>query len=257
MKLGLLLLAAASAAAQNPAVFVSPSLNQAQASASSIDTFRANASAYGFSIDECWSPVWMDDLQTYSYPYYEGGNHLQFQTDVQQVLLRHRDSSNLYCFAYRVVMSPCQPGRYWGFLGIGSYGDDWYSKQLVTTIQFRSEKYHILDWAPQNVSQTYSGTIGIEAGYPSGITVGASVDFSSSDLTYSSHTNVALNKYETVYNIDVSAIHLPDISKYSSVYYGFVSFSCDETVWVDVTHKLTYAGYWYDPARVVTYSYTY
>lgn len=198
--------------------------------------FDAHCSAYGFSISNDWDPIYMDDFQTYSYPVYDAGV-LQYQTNVQQVFLKNVNAYNVFAFAYRVTLSPLQPGRYWGIFGIGSHGNDWYARGLKTTIILR-DNYELTDWAPENLPQNYSGSIGVSLG-SDGYSISANVNFNYSELTVISRSNVALRRYETEYGISGTG----DYASNSVKFYGFLTFiSSSSVAWIDVSHTFRYYG---------------
>ena len=212
--------------------------------------FDAHCSVYGFSISSDWEPVYMKDFKVYSYPVRDAG-HLQYQTDIQQVFLSNKYSSKSFAFAYRVVLSPLQPGRNWGFLGIGSYGDNWYARSLKTTINLR-DGYSLADWSPKNVPATYSGSIGVGGGSV-GFQISASVDFSMSELTVISRSNVATAHYETEYRISGAGNYAAN----SIAFYGFLTFVTPGPggAWIDVTHSCGYEGVEYH--HLVTHDYSF
>ncbi|MDD5932838.1 MAG: hypothetical protein PUC70_00955 [bacterium] len=214
--------------------------------------FNGHCSAYGFSISNDWEPIYMKDFQTYSYPVNDAGE-LQYQTDIQQVFLKNVNSSNTYAFAYRVVLSPLQPGRDWGFIGIGSHGDNWYARVLKTTIDLR-DGYSLADWSPKNLPANYSGTIGV-CGGSSGFEISATVDFSMSELTVTSRSNVATSHYETEYSI----YGYGNYAANSVVFYGFLTFIVPNSysAWIDVTHTCEYFGSEYHGTVSHNYSFTY
>lgn len=184
----------------------------------------------------------MDDFKELEYSYYEKGK-LNHQTKVVQVLLRNKYKPNIWCFIYRVSASPLQV-RNNGFMGIGSYGDDWYTRKIKTTIQFRDSSYEIINYAPQNEPNKTTGSIGVGLD-SSGPSISASVDFFHSDLKIVSNTKSSLYKYETVYNYDSSVFNRNSYLSGDIYAYGMVLFKHDGITWVDVEHEIGYYGYWW------------
>lgn len=130
-------------------------------------------------------------------------------------------------------------------MGIGSYGDNWYTKKIQTTIKFRNSNYEIINYAPKNEPNTFSGTIGI--GLDSNeLSISASVDFNHSELSIISNTKTALHTYETIYEFDTSMYKTSNYLKGDIYAYGMVMFKHEGAVWVDAEHTIGYYGSeWY------------
>ena len=200
------------------------------------NTFRAHCDLYGFEISDKWEPYGMSDFQTPFYQFDDSG-HPQFRTDIQQVLLKHVDSSDTFAFAYRVVQSPISKSRDWGFMGIGSYGDNWYCSSVRTVIDFPSY-CQIGSWAPKNLPTNYSGTIGVSAG-TGGFQISANVNYASQSVTIESSTNVATRHFEAYYH----STELNNASHSSMDFYGFVTFQAKiSKPSITVKHTTGYYG---------------
>lgn len=208
----------------------------AKASSSVSSTFRGHCDAYWFSISENWVPYKMADFKTPSYQFDDNGD-AQYRTDIQQVLLKNKNANDTYAFAYRVTESPIAVSRHWGFMGIGSYGDDWYCSSVQTTIDLPSN-YELCNWAPENLVDDYSGTIGISAGN-GGFQLSASVNFQKQSIEIKSESNVAKRHFEAYYH----STTLNQASHNTMKFYGFCTFRANATdVSITVKHQANYYG---------------
>lgn len=180
--------------------------------------FQGDCDYYGFNISDIWAPYDGTTFKTYTRRRWDVG-HLQYQTDVQQVLLQHTSNPNIFSVVYRVVASPVSHNRDWGFLGIGSHSDEWYTRMVETYVTLGSN-FSMGDWSPKNEDAQYSGSIGIGAG-SSGWSISASVNFEINELEMLSGTNTAIKTYITCYSISGYNLY----STFSSVHIGFFIFS--------------------------------
>lgn len=220
-------------------------------SATTISTFQGHCDAYGFTISDNWVPYKMSDFQT---PYYQFDNNgvAQYRTDIQQVLLRNTKADDTYAFAYRVTESPMCTTRNWGFLGIGSYGDDWYCSSVETTIDFPSN-YELCNWAPENLPSDYSGSIGISVG-SGGFQLSASINFAGQSVEIKSETNVAKKHFQAYYH----STTLNSASHSTMKFYGFCTFrTSSSNVSITVKHQANYYGREYHGVCGDLLSYTY
>ena len=211
-------------------------------SAAASASFYSKVRAYGFNISEDYEPIYMSDFKELEKSYYEK-DKLNHTTKVVQVLLRNKYDPSIWCFIYRVCTSPLQV-RDNGFMGLGSNGDDWYTRKIKTTIQFRDSSYEIINFAPQNKPSTTSGTIGVGLD-SNGPSISASVDYNHSELSIVSNTKTALYKYETIYNYSSSIYNTSSYLKGDIYAYGMVMFKHEGVVWIDVEHEIGYFGYWW------------
>lgn len=215
------------------------------------EEFKGECTAYGFEISNEWIPYGTDEFYESSYPSYDNGI-LQYQTDIQQIFLKCKDASGIFAFAYRIVQSPVQPGRHVGFLGIGSYGDNWYARGVKTTIDLRSG-YKLTDWAPENSPSKRSETIGVSGG-TSGFSISASVSFDHDELEVTSRTNVAKRHYETEYSVSGTDKY----AKYSLKFYGFLTFMTNDSIaYIDVKHESKFQGIEYHGNITESYAFTF
>ena len=200
-------------------------------------TFQSDCAVYGFDIDGQWYPHSGTTFNKKVYKRYDQG-HLQYQTDIQQVLLQNINDSNAFSVVYRIVTSPVGT-RHWGFLGIGSHSDTWYTREINSAASLGAGMT-MGQWAPKNEFATYSGSIGIGAD-SSGPSISASVNFTINQLTVTSLTNVATKHYETDYYISSDN----NYNRYSAEYIGFFSFTRDSasvSPHFVMSHKISYHG---------------
>jgi hypothetical protein len=210
--------------------------------------FKADCALYGFSIDEQRVPYSGTTFRKNSYQRFDGG-HLQYQTNIQQVLLKNINNVNTFSVVYRVVTSPVGR-RDWGFLGIGSHSDTWYTRVVNSYANLGSNKT-MGQWAPKNEYANFSGTIGIGVD-SSGPSISASVNFSIDQLSVVSRTNVASNYYETDYDI----LWDNNYNLYSAEYLGFFAFArTNSTVspTFSVAHRVSYFGSQWFGLETATY----
>lgn len=214
------------------------------------EQFRGECTAFGFAISDKWIPYGMDEFAEMSYPSYDN-KILQYQTDIQQIFLRYKDTTNVFGFIYRIVQSPQQPGRYGGFFGIGSYGDNWYARGVKTSITLRTG-YTLTDWAPENSPSKTTTSIGVSGG-DSGLGISAAISFDHSELEVISRTNVPVKHYETEYVVSGRTVY----SKYSIKYYGMLTFMTNASIaYVDVKHESTFEGVEYHGKVTDSHEYT-
>lgn len=142
---------------------------------------------------------------------------MQYQTDVQHVQLQNAHNNNVFSVVYRVVTGPVAR-RYFGFMGIGSHSDTWYTKEVKTTVDLGTAMT-IGQWAPKNTDSALSGSIGIGFG-SDGVSIFASVNLNISQLHFVNRTNVATGHYETDYTISGQT----DYNLYSAEYKGCFTF---------------------------------
>lgn len=212
-------------------------------------SFKAECNLYGFSISDNWFPYRGSRFATYSLTRTDA-NRLQYQTDIQQVLLQNYNDLNAFCVAYRVVTSPVGT-RHWGFMGIGSHSDTWYTREVKTTATLGSY-LTIAQWSQKNEHASYSGTIGVNAGTDS-FSVSASVNYDYSQLQLTSRTNVATGVYETDYLIKGEN----NYNRYSSEYYGMFTFERDSYSTTPIStlkHTIAYYGKEYFHLESKSYS---
>lgn len=201
-------------------------------SADSVAAFYRTASTLGFHVDEkTMMPV---DLRLASLPgkgrfhtlsYFRNGTYqvydnglLNFQVDLFHALLRCKDATSIYTFIYRGILSPLQPGRHNGFLGFGSYGDDWYARELNTVIKLPS-KTRMLNWSPKNSPSKTSHTFGVSAG-SDGFDVSYQYSFDKKGLSVESRSSMATNEYQTIYRVSGYGSYAAN----SIEFFGAVSF---------------------------------
>ncbi len=214
------------------------------------EEFKSECVAFSFDISDEWMPYGMDDFAEWRYTSYDNGV-LQYQTDIEQIFLRYKDATNVFAFAYRIVQSPCQNGRHIGFLGIGSYGDNWYARGVKTSITLRAG-YNLTDWAPENSSSKRTESIGVSGG-SSGFSISASTSFDHSELEVISRTNIAKRYYETEYVVSGVEPYAANSAKY----YGFLIFMTDASIaYIDVKHESSFEGIAYHGKVTDSHEYT-
>ena len=152
-----------------------------------------------------------------------------------------------HCDAYGFTISDN-----WGFLGIGSYGDDWYCSSVETTIDFPSN-YELCNWAPENLPSDYSGSIGISVG-SGGFQPSASINFAGQSVEIKSETNVAKKHFQAYYH----STTLNSASHSTMKFYGFCTFrTSSSNVSITVKHQANYYGREYHGVCGDLLSYTY
>ena len=200
--------------------------------------FISDANAYGFYISSDFTPYKTDGFETFQY-IYEEKNTVNYETDIVHVLLRNDNDPSLWCYLYRVTTSPLQV-RYWGFIGFGSHSDDWSTKKVRTTINF-NDGYNIINYAPQNSPRKETRSIGVGFGVD-GPSISASVNYDHNELTVTSNTKTASNKYETVYDFN----GYNSFTKGDYYSYGMVMFKHIGEASIDVEYEVGYYGNgWY------------
>ena len=229
-------------------------------------SFASFAKDLGFTISSHFNPVHVsDDVEPNGWHFkkheYKEKNKLNHYSEVYDALLQSSIDNDCYLYCYRVTMDPYQVRDY-GFFGIGSSGDDWALRSLVTTVEFQktisfgpqnTPEYQIINFAPQNQSGQWGSTMGFSFGVGnSGATasVSATVNYNHSELTVSSGTKVGQPFYKT--NYFFRAMNEQAYTSYllNVVYcYGMVLFRYHYNVKLTIKHDIQYFGRrWYDTA---------
>ncbi len=197
-------------------------------------------SGYGFNINAEFEPCYMNGVQEYDYLRdVKGDRHY---TAVYQVLVKSKADSDLYGFSYKIVSSPYQE-RNWGFMGIGSYGNNYYNYDIKTKIDFSNDPYYskenytITDYAPVNLPDSTTGSIGVGYG-KDGPSISASVDYSHSELDVYSYIRTGDRKYSTYYKIrGTGAYPSGEVNSYGMLMFRRNSIGA---AWISVSHDIQY-----------------
>lgn len=190
------------------------SLNICKVNAAEYDfsKFYENAKAYGFTISRDFRPYLIEgpELDDNGVNIREYLRKYEFRkcvkdkeeniTTIYDMILVNKIDPTIKCYAYKVISCPKQPGRHWGFLGIGSYGDDFVQDYVKVSIQF-PDNYEIMSYAPVNNPSQHTDSIGVGIDN-SGFSISASVSFEHSDLEVISHTDTANSYYEALYEFN-------------------------------------------------------
>lgn len=191
------------------------------AASANYERFYANAESYGFGIKNNYIPRHLFGLGEDINGFIQNDSGVAIRktiienkvkdkvenvTTIIDIMLENRYDSGLRCYMFKVITEPKQPGRNWGFMGIGSYGDDFIQDYVKVSIDLEynhvsGEGYDNLielrDYAPKNQPATTTGSIGV-----SGTDITASVDFAHKELTVESKTSTSNNYFECLYNFD-------------------------------------------------------
>lgn len=165
--------------------------------------FTSYASNLGFNIGENYTPISIDGTyirKVYNEAYSK--DKLEHKTAIYDLLVYNRDNPSIMIYAYKIITKPYQPGRNWGFMGIGSYGDDF----LQDKIHIKSnipDALELLNYAPKNKPQSTTDTIGVSLGTDS-VGIEASVSYNHSELVVMSKSSVLDNLYDVTYDFDSS-----------------------------------------------------
>ena len=120
------------------------------------------------NVSNYWKAVSDDDTQNdliFNYKKYEEKKKLNHYTTLNDALLQSKTNKEYYAYIYKVTVNPKQV-RNWGFLGIGSSGDNWCFYSLVSECTL-SNGARITSYSPTNSpsSWTESVGVGVTAGY--------------------------------------------------------------------------------------------
>ncbi|MGM9813541.1 MAG: hypothetical protein ACI32C_01325 [Candidatus Enteromonas sp.] len=184
------------------------------------DSFEAGCAAYGFHYSTDWTPVKTTGFACWFEPVYDT-EELQYETDIHAILLRSKSAWNVYCYAYRVTQTAYQPGRDPGFFGIGSHGDNWYSRGVRVTAQL-SQDYHytMTNHSPENAPKSGSYNVGVSFG-TSGFQVEDAQQVVLDELEIVDHTKEATGLFDMDYvvsgfgNYSANTLH----------FYGMILFA--------------------------------
>lgn len=192
--------------------------------------FRADSLTYGFHISDSYEPVYMDNFKKITHSLYKNGN-LAGYTEIHQVFLRVKGTTNNYAFAYRVISSPQYV----------------YAQRRVKTTSVLRDLHELGYWAPQNQPNRTTGSIGVGLD-SSGPSIQASVDFNHDELTVISRSSVATDVYETEYDFNRNAWEVfwgtaSEYMKNDVISFGMFTFTTSSTAWVDISHTIRYTNY--------------
>lgn len=225
------------------------------------NSYLDTASSLGFSIPSTYSPRFHINRETqydfyHGYDKYEIQNKMQYYTEYYDCLLRNNNDSSLFLYVYRITAGP-HKGRNWGFLGIGSYGEDWRLKEVRTTIQLASNQ-QILNYAPLNSPSRYTTSIGFGVGADgANASVTASVSYDHNELNVFSNTSTGSRLYETIYTVDYSSEN--SYNSRQSYHYGLLYFKIYNASYTNLTvsHDVKYYGPFGGYTRNQHFGYTY
>lgn len=179
------------------------------------NAFYVEVEALGFSISRDYKPGFLwdknpdsssqeeikkflrkDEIRNYA------KDKLENVTTFYDMLLYNIYNPSIYCYAYKVISEPKQPGRNWGFMGIGSYGDDFVQDNIKITIDF-PKNFELLSYIPVNNPNTWTTSAGVGLS-SDGFQISAQVSYNHSELTIISRTSTADCYYEAEYDFDES-----------------------------------------------------
>ena len=208
------------------------------------DAFFANLSINGFSVGNYWEAYNYDNaynkLNFKEIEYSEKGTTNHYTT-INDALLVSKYNSNIYAYIYKVTFTPFQV-RKSGFFGIGSSGDNWYFRSLVSKCTLPNG-YRMIEFSPKNTPESWSESSGGSFGVDSNGTVSAQISFgisyNVSELEIESQSNY-LNQFKTTY----SDKKISNYTKNASCYYGLFVFETLVGVKpnITVTHTGQYFG---------------
>ena len=217
------------------AVLLSVILCNVKVSANTI--YKTYLTSYGFDVDGDVYPLinenngfledstvvyWKEKLEhTTSYLI----SHFQF------------DGTNLRGIVYRITTKPYQPGRYWGFLGIGSYGDDFLQDSINVYLRLQQPNV-FMNYAPRVKPTT--GSMGVSASY-NGDTFGISVthSYDYSDLSIINNSDTVNQIYDVTYDFNQNVWNNYTTSEqysYGIILYEYVPARIDE-YYMDINIK--------------------
>lgn len=204
----------------------------------SAEEFAYYASALGFSLSKNNIPLYINGT-TIRKTFYEvrRKDKLEHHTTFFDFIVMNEDNPHILIYAYKIITKPYQPGRNWGFMGIGSYGDDFLQDQVHVTIDF-NKNISLLNHAPKNKPSQVGSSIGVSYG-TSGFSVSASADYTHSQLNIISRSSIANNQYDVLYDFDESnwtAYTTNEVESFGMVVLDCASSSVSFSVCFDVTY---------------------
>ncbi len=139
------------------------------------------------------------------------------------------DGTNIRGIVYRISTKPYQPGRNWGFMGIGSYGDDFLQDSVRVNMQLQTPNV-LLNYEPK-VNPT-TGSIGVEVtlnGKNLGISLNKTIN--TSDLNIINNSDTVRQIYDVTYDFNQDVWNNYTTSEqysYGIILYEYVSGRMDE-----------------------------
>lgn len=207
-------------------------------------TFEEDCLLYGIVVDEGFD-LYCPNTDPLTFVKYSDFRYdqerLQYQTDIQHVLLRYEET-NIYCYLCRIVVNPVCKERDFGFLGIGSKWDNWYFNSVNVSFDLPRE-WSIGNWTPQNDPNVYETSVGISLSNE-GVGISATVSYAVT-LDTISRTNVANNHFEVEYTYNP----LDEYSHNTIIFTTMLLFQTPELLNINnfplVNFKTIYDGKYY------------
>ncbi len=170
-----------------------------------------------------------------SYSAWVKDKHL-YDITIVDALIEHETNSQNKCYLYKVACKPYQPGRNWGFLGIGSYGDDFSMDHVQVRIQFPN-RYFMYNWAPKNA---YNEKGILSVALNDGTTVASvNVDYSHPGFTlYCNAYPSGGDYFQDYYQYNYKDYY--DYACQETVCYGMVLFERTGAVNINVDYEIVF-----------------
>lgn len=182
-------------------------------------------------------------------------NVIQYETRIVQSVVRLSQTSDLYAYLYRVVLSP-KWVRHNGVFGIGSFGDNWLVNQARTSVNLNEQtstrsEFKMRDYAPKRSPSENSYSIGID----SDLSISASVNLTVPELTIANNSEISSNKYDLNYLVKTVS---SDYTKKEEIFYGMFTFAKTTSGafnYLETSFTISYYGTeWYN-TRTAYYNY--
>lgn len=199
-------------------------------------TFVTYAAGYGFTISGDVTPLvdsttgFIDD-STVVYR----KDKLEHETSYVISYFAYDAAPEIKCVIYRVTTKPYQPGRYWGFLGIGSYGDDFLQDSVSVKVQLPSDA-ELMSYAPMSLPTSQTVSIGAQVGSDGVVGVSFGYSYSINDVTVVNNSSTLSKLYNITYDFNQSNWNeytTSEIHSYGMLifrYSGIKDFSVDINV---------------------------
>lgn len=139
------------------------------------------------------------------------------------------DGTNIRGIVYRISTKPYQPGRNWGFMGIGSYGDDFLQDSVRVKLQLQTPNV-LLNYEPKVNPTTGSIGVGVTSnGKNLGISLNKTIN--TSDLNIINNSDTVRQIYDVTYDFNQDVWNNYTTSEqysYGIILYEYVSGRMDE-----------------------------
>ena len=162
-----------------------------------------------------------------------------YQTETYQAILRYEDTNN-YAYLCRILLDPVYDRE---ITPVYNYQTCAFNR-VSLSIDFDTSKYIMGEWAPTNIPNTTTGSVGISVG-TSGVSISASMNVSNG-----LETNVSVSPTLGHFGVEYVYDYIDNYSENANVFYAMFKFVSVDEFEIDDFPVITF-----DTTYIVTYGY--